>query len=108
MLYSYLLSDETSLYFSAQEQDGGSGHSYGPTWNATFNSGVNFDDTPNSSLGPCASTTTTRIGPCNEIEWNTYYAGGYTGVLGVGYGFAIGENTGISGNAENYMQVFVR
>ena len=100
--------NETALYISAADQDNGGNDTFGPNWNSTFNNNTYFDDPANASLGPCGSLASTTIGLCSELEWNQFFSGSYTGVLGVGFGYAIGANTGEAGMAQNRMQVFVR
>lgn len=92
----------TYLYFNVGDRDGQSlsycanifnslnNATYGPAWSINKNSGCPFDDPgTHSSLGLDYQSPGT--------EWPA-----------VGYGYAIGGNTGTAGNGENYMQVFIR
>ena len=96
----------TDLFFNTLDRDGGScsnSHgSYGPTWSANQNDGCPFDDPGSvSSLGPGGAH------PDNENEPGL----GSSNVnqhRGVGFGWSILQNTGVTGLAENYVQVFVR
>jgi hypothetical protein len=97
----------TSLYFNAQDKDGGNSggwrhDSYGPTWNTDnplWPDGCLFDDTGyTGSLGPCAEPT--DCPPDGEY--------GVTTPDAVGFGWARGLNSGSDGAAENYMWVLVR
>lgn len=92
----------TDLYFNVGDRDGQSyaycidhteqfnNATYGPAWSADQNSGCPFDDPgTHSSLGINVQTP--------DTEWSA-----------VGYGWAVGGNTGTAGNGENYIQVFIR
>ncbi len=87
----------TDLFFNAADADGQSSctctncaDAHGPVWSAKDNGGCPFDDPGRrSGLGPSAKTGTTEHD-------------------GVGYGWALGLNTGSTGNGENYIWVLVR
>jgi hypothetical protein len=89
---------DSSLYISPLDRDGGNCISmpsgtaaYGPTWNAYSNQSCPFDDPGGSgSLGSSSGST-------SSIE-----------VAALGFGWALGLNTGTIGAAENYMWVLVR
>lgn len=92
----------TDLFISIGDYDGGglsdclnlaspyNQATYGPAWSFNNNNGCPFDDPGiTSSLGPNYKS------PDNEGN-------------SIGFGWAIGGNTGTSGNGENYMQIFIR
>ncbi|PRQ06531.1 hypothetical protein [Enhygromyxa salina] len=98
---------DTDLYFNLgdHEQDlascmdlgsGSNTASYGPVWSAEKGAGCPFDDPAEYGLGP--------HGPCGvcpmqfpSMEFNY-----------LGYGNALGLNSGAAGSATNYMQIYVR
>ena len=100
---------DTQLYFNAQDKDGGSScneedHSYGPTWNAASPIGTAqscpFDDPGVSgSLGPAA------VKEDPAVTFEEEY-GGF--VAAVGFGNALGLNSGGAGTGQNNMRVYVR
>ena len=102
--------NETDPYFSVYDGDGNNGHGHGPTWNASTNDSVYFDDPGTNALGPGYPNNNTYSG----CEWNRYfYDPNYSAstgiyVYGVGFGNGMVLNSGGYGTAENYMQVFVR
>ena len=93
----------TNLFFNPQDRDGGScpgngDSAWGPAWSADKGAGCSFDDPGISGgLGPNGSSNH----PANEYVNNG-------SLTGVGFGMALGMNTGTSGSGENYMQIFVR
>ena len=98
----------TDLYFGAGDWDGTgactlgqSNDSFGPTWSVDVNGGCPFDDPgTNGSLGP--STGSNVPGPGADIEYGSKLN------MAMGFGWALGVNSGDAGAAENYMRVFVR
>lgn len=94
---------DTDLYFHLGDFDGfgsvdycrGVGDSqdttYGPGWSVGNNGGCPFDDPGGASFGPDV---------CPGCE-----AGEYGGA---GFGWALDLNTGASGAAANYIQMYVR
>ncbi len=99
---------DTDLYFHIGDWDGGevascsnplrpfNNTTFGPTWNRAANGGCPFDDPIDASLGPSIQCV-----DCNPGE-------GMLERQGVGFGTAIGGNTGMPSMAQNYMHVFVR
>jgi hypothetical protein len=87
----------TDLFFNAADADGQStcscsncANTHGPAWSAQDNGGCDFDDPGRrSALGPSERTGTTEQ-------------------PSIGFGWALGLNSGASGNAENYMWLLVR
>ena len=98
--------NETKLYFSVIDGDENSNNSHGPTWNASTNNNVPFDDPGNNALGPISNRP--------NVEMNRFFSdpsyNSSTGiyVFGLGFGNATVLNTGGYGLAENHMQVLVR
>jgi hypothetical protein len=94
---------DTDLYFHLGDFDGlgsvdycrGAEQSqestYGPVWSMRNNGGCPFDDTGRSSFGPS--------------NWPDAASQEYDGV---GFGWALDLNTGASGAAANYIQMYVR
>ncbi|HSP79031.1 MAG TPA: hypothetical protein VLQ93_10905, partial [Myxococcaceae bacterium] len=92
---------DTDLYFHLGDLDGtedanyckgNSGFqdsTYGPTWNISYNHPCPFDEPAYASTGPTLSY------PDFELP-------------GVGFGEALGLNTGEQGMAQNYLQIYVR
>lgn len=99
---------DTDLYFHVADWDGGAvtacadplrpfnNATFGPLWNRAANGGCPFDDPVDASLGPSIQCV-----DCNPGE-------GMLERQGVGFGLAIGANTGMPTMAENYMHVLVR
>ncbi len=89
---------DTDLYLNAADHDGGGGscscadctsHAYGPSWNVDSGDGCPFDDPGMmSSLGPSSDLSTESSA--------------------VGFGSALGLNTGATGAGENYAWILVR
>ncbi|MCB9744522.1 MAG: hypothetical protein H6741_10870 [Alphaproteobacteria bacterium] len=85
----------TRLVFNACGRDGSGScadadDTHGPTWNINNNNGCPYDDTgPYGGMGPHRGNAST--------EWGT-----------LGFGWALGINTGSAGAAENYMEVYAR
>lgn len=86
----------TDLYFNAQDRDGavtcdgGSpSDAYGPSWSGAGNDGCPLDDAGSYGLGPASDA------PTSESD-------------GLGFGHALGLNTGAAGTGANWMQVYVR
>ena len=95
--------NETDLYFNSIDGDpsGTQGAAYGPTWNATLNNNVQFDDPSECGLGPRPYTP--------DIDGNSYKNSAYRpGVHNIGFGHPADLNSGAQTVGENYMQVFVR
>ena len=65
-----------------------------------------IDDPANTSLGP-SSSNTTNIGPVSPSS-GTPITTGVILVCLVGFGYAVGANTGSPGTGQNYMQMYVR
>ena len=97
----------TKLYFNAKDHDGWAicrptksiQHAWGPVWSTSKNAGCPFDDPGHhGSLGPDAA-------PAPSLEYS-----GTSLALGkaVGFGYALGLNTGREATGQNYMWVFVR
>ncbi len=89
---------DTDLYLNAADHDGGGGscscadctdHAYGPSWNVDNGDGCPFDDP-----GAMAS-----LGPASESSGES---------SAIGFGDALGLNTGASGAGENYAWILVR
>ena len=97
----------TELFINLEDRDGGScgsgngSHSYGPAWSAHQNSGCFDDPGAVSGLGPFVSNPSTENEPGPYTSFSNQ-------PRGYGFGWSILANTGVSGAAENYMQVFVR
>jgi len=71
-------------------------HTYGPAWSLNNGNGCPLDDPGSeSSLGPHGNEGPSE--PVFSVEQGA-----------VGFGNALSLNTGVAGNAENYMQVYVR
>lgn len=89
---------DTDLYLNAADHDGGGGsctcadcvsHAHGPSWSVDNGDGCPFDDPGGaSSAGPDSDAT------------------GESGALG--FGAALGLNTGAPGAGENYLWILVR
>lgn len=87
----------TDLYFNAKDRDGrsdcgGTGtksDGYGPMWSGASNHGCPLDDTAQYGLGPNSDSTTSEF-------------------AGLGFGYALGLNTGTAGTGANWLQVYVR
>ena len=99
LVAQYYLNEEL-LYFNVFDCDGTNENSYGPTWNATLNHPCQFDDPGSHGMGP------TQVAPA--VEANLYISGAYTGVVGLGFGWAAGHNNGARGTGENHLQVHTR
>ncbi|HEX8821920.1 MAG TPA: fibrinogen-like YCDxxxxGGGW domain-containing protein, partial [Archangium sp.] len=93
---------DTDLYFHQGDldgtasvsycQSGGSSNStYGPNWSIGDNNGCPFDDPSWASFGPDIHSSATTP----EVNSS-------------GFGYALGLNTGVSGAAQNYIQMYVR
>ncbi|MBM4368503.1 MAG: hypothetical protein FJ102_19970 [Deltaproteobacteria bacterium] len=89
---------DTDLYLNAADHDGGGGscscadcvsHAYGPSWNIDNGDGCPFDDP--GLMG--------SLGPSSDLG---------TESTAVGFGAALGLNTGASGAGENYAWILVR
>ncbi|MCB9795555.1 MAG: hypothetical protein H6741_22870 [Alphaproteobacteria bacterium] len=85
----------THLVFNACGRDG-SGNctdaddGHGPTWNINYNNGCPYDDPGYiGALGPHRGQPSVELGQ-------------------LGFGYAMGDNTGSSGASENYMEVYAR
>ncbi|HCH63724.1 MAG TPA: hypothetical protein DFR83_13035 [Deltaproteobacteria bacterium] len=92
--------NETALYFNANDPDGSyPANTWGPTWNASFNNAVAFDDAANSSIGTESWVPDREI---NETE------GGSGPVRGVGWAYATGDSVGPAGSGNDYLQAFTR
>lgn len=98
---------DTDLYFNLGDHemdlnscmDFGSGSntaSFGPVWSANKGAGCPFDDPAEFGLGP--------HGPCGACPANFPS----TEFNYLGFGNALGLNTGTAGEGENYMQIYVR
>ena len=93
----------TDLFFNAKDREGSgqcvddaADNAYGPCWNVNNNNGCPLDDPGyRASLGPCSATAT-------SLE----YCGNETPP--VGFGHPLGLNSGQTGAAENYMEIYVR
>lgn len=85
----------THLFFNADDHDGAAAcgdddQAWGPVWSANTNTGCPFDDPGSaSSLGPNFFGST--------VEFNA-----------IGFGQALGLNTGVLGTGQNRMAVYVR
>eukprot|EP00052_Salpingoeca_macrocollata_P024807 m.223694 g.223694 ORF g.223694 m.223694 type:complete len:360 (+) comp22325_c2_seq15:58-1137(+) len=116
-----LLCGSTDLYFNALDADGGfygagvcspnQQETFGPCWNAReasggrFNNGCPWDDPGNSaSLGPTRPGSSAGPG---EYGLPDLSGDGFT-TPAVGFGQAVGLNTGTPGSGQNNMRVFVR
>jgi hypothetical protein len=94
---------DTDLYFHLGDFDGFGDEAYcqgvgqaqdstfGPAWSIGNNGGCPFDDPGGASFGPDVHSAVAA----REIE-------------GVGFGGALGLNTGAPGTATNYIQMYVR
>lgn len=92
--------NDTMLYFNATDPDGTyPANSWGPTWNASYNNAVTFDDAANSSVGPESWVPNREI---NET------GGGSGPIRGLGWGYATATSTGTTGAATDYLRAFVR
>ena len=89
---------DTDLYLNAADHDGGGGsctcadcvsHAFGPSWNVDNGDGCPFDDP-----GAMASA-----GPDSDAAGES---------VSIGFGAALGLNTGATGAGENYLWILVR
>jgi hypothetical protein len=99
----------TDLYINGLDQDGTSGciegedSAYGPHWSTTgvpptANACPMNDPGPRGGLGPNVTTP--------ELEYHSWAGVDYPAT--VGFGKALGLNTGTAGTGENNMRVYVR
>ena len=92
----------TRLFFNAADQDSDSAddHAWGPTWCTSGNSvDTPFDDPGfEGSLGPLADLDQNGgLGDSQNMEFSA-----------LGFGKALGLNSGAQGTGQNHMQVYVR
>ena len=85
----------THLYFNADDHDGkaecgDNDQSWGPAWSANVNNGCPFDD-PGSSSGLGATFSQPAV---EQVS--------------IGFGAALGLNTGAAGSGQNRMAIYVR
>ncbi|MBI5610671.1 MAG: hypothetical protein HY902_17475, partial [Deltaproteobacteria bacterium] len=93
---------ETMLYLNPADHDGyqscsvdGSPeHTWGPAWNVNRDNGCFDDPGWGGSLGPVASEANVEGGTAQSHP--------------VGFGWAIGVNTGAAGTGANWMRVYAR
>ena len=97
----------TQLFLNPRDNDGGvcqpagdyANHTHGPAWSVENNNSCPLDDPGSTgSLGPGEAHPSTEA----------TVGGNIPGTQSVGFGWALGLNTGTSGAAENYMWVLVR
>jgi hypothetical protein len=81
--------DGTHDVLYCRGNDGFQDTTYGPTWNISFNHPCPFDDPGYASLGPI-------------LSYPDYEA------PGVGFGEALGLNTGEPGTGQNHLRMYVR
>ena len=90
----------TQVFFNAMDNDGAScsshDDSHGPAWSAANNAGCPLDDVGHYGFG-------------NNSLYPTYESDASGGTnFGAGFGGPLGENTGTTAAAENYIQLWVR
>lgn len=102
--------DGTSMHYPAAhpcasaDRTGGSNNAYGPAFSAAANNGCPLDDPGiRSSLGP---TEDGKTAACRSVEYS--YGCDGNKVKGLGFGWAIGANTGSAGAAQNFIQIYAR
>jgi cysteine-rich repeat protein len=95
-LYFNLGDHEQDLMACADFGSGSNTASFGPVWSADKGAGCPFDDPAEFGIGP--------HGPCGACPANFPS----TEFNYLGFGNALGLNTGTAGAGENYMQMYVR